>query len=185
MKKIQGSFIKDSIEVKIPKLQAILGCAEAERDQYQDISIDLELFVDTAHAGESGELTDCLDYVRILGELRFIMKHARYYLIETAAQDICQFLMAPRVSKYDQISPDAVKLKITKPHALSGFAIPALKVTRSFSEMQYAPLKKKKYGMQRVLVDSCDMLLSKFVINPGASMSKVPDSMLMALSSAN
>ena len=111
------------------------------------------------------------------------MRHARYYLIETAAQDLCQFLLAPRVSIQDQISPDAIKLKITKPHALSGFAVPALNTTRSAKDFDYAPLQTKAYGMQRVLVNSCDVRLTKVAIKPEASLSKVPNSMLMALSS--
>lgn len=175
-------MIQDSIEVSIPKLPAILGCAKAEREKCQDIAVDLELFIDTSHAGKTGELRDCLDYVRILGELRFIMKYARYYLIETAAQDLCKFMLAPRLSKHDQVSPDAIILKITKPHALSGFAVPALKVTRSFQDMEYASQKNKPYGMQRVLVDSCDVRLAKVVITPGASLSKAPRSAVMALS---
>ena len=85
------------------------GCSEAERKQEQLFIVDAELYLDLSRAAKTDDLGDTIDYAVVLDDIKKIVGGVSRKLIETVAQDICDFLLR----KY--LLLDGVKIILSKP----------------------------------------------------------------------
>ena len=85
------------------------GCSEEERQQSQPFIVDAELYMDLSKSGNSDNIDDTVDYVRIFKEIEKIVTGQPRNLIEAVAEDIATTLL----EKFSLI--DSVKLTIRKP----------------------------------------------------------------------
>lgn len=119
--------MKDFITLEATKIPTFLGLAAIERQKFQWADFYFQLGFNSKKAASSGQLSDCIDYVRILGEAKFILWFSRFYLIETALETMAQYILQTTVA-------EEVIVKASKPAALGEFAKPSLTIRRDLKD---------------------------------------------------
>jgi dihydroneopterin aldolase len=135
----------DEIQLKGLVVDCIVGVYPAERTTPQPLHADLTLFLDTRDAARGGGLSATVDYARLAGELRFLLESCRFLLLETAADALCRYILAPPTDDAPRAQIDAVKIKLTKPRARAGGAVPSLTVRRDRSDFELE-VEDKAFG---------------------------------------
>ena len=98
-------FIKDLIA------RGIIGVNDWEREQPQEILINIVLFTDLHQAGQSDDLHDSVDYRSVAKKVRAHAETARRLTVEALATDLAQLcLEEPGVEK--------VRIRVEKPGAV-------------------------------------------------------------------
>lgn len=117
----------DKIILKGLEIMGRHGCSEEERSQEQLFIVDTELYLDLARASKTDDLGDSIDYAQVLTDIKKIVGGTSRNLIETVAQDICDFLMR----KY--LLLDGVKIILRKPEppVAEKFAGAAVEIERT------------------------------------------------------
>lgn len=101
----------DRIEIKDLLVRGILGVNDWEREQEQDILINLTLFTDLSSAGASDSLEDTVNYRTLTKHVISHVQSARRFTVEALAEDLARLcLQQPRVAK--------VRVRVEKPGAL-------------------------------------------------------------------
>lgn len=158
----------DVIHLHGLQVDCVIGHYRAERGRTQPIELAVSLFLDTRPAGAREELRATVDYARVAGELRFLLESASFRLLETAAQAMCRYLLAPPTADGGRASIEAVSLRLTKPQALRGQAVPSLSVFRRRDEFAYA-VEEKPFGRVDVIFEDSSVGIYRLRIAPGRS----------------
>ena len=158
----------DAIELRGVRTDCIVGVYPEERRTVQTLQVDLALFLDTRAAAKGAGLEASLDYARLAGEIRFLLETCRFRLLETAAEALCSYILAPCTADAPHAQVEAVSVRLTKPCALGGDAIPSLEVHRVREEMEYE-VERKSWGEVDVLHASQGCGIYRLRVAPGAS----------------
>ena len=158
--------ILDVIEIASLDIECIVGVYPSERDTPQPLVVDLSLYLDTRRAGTGGALKDTIDYARLSGELRFLLQSCRFLLLETAADALCRYMLAPPTDDRPHPPVAAVRLRLTKPRALGGRAQPTLEVFRSADEI-VLDLEDKPFGRVDIIHVSRGCGIYRLRVAPG------------------
>ena len=101
----------DLIHIKDLHLRAIIGINQVERENRQDVLINIDLHADTRPAGRSDAIDDAVNYRTITKRVIRMVEASRFYLVERLAAEIAHICLAdPRVS--------AARVVVEKPGAL-------------------------------------------------------------------
>jgi dihydroneopterin aldolase/D-erythro-7,8-dihydroneopterin triphosphate epimerase len=101
----------DEIRINGLFLRTIIGINHDEREQKQDVRINLVLGVDTRPAAASDNIDDAVNYRTITKQVVDMVESSRFFLVERMAEAIAKLcLLEPRVAW--------VKVSIEKPAAL-------------------------------------------------------------------
>lgn len=87
------------------------GCTVEEQTRGQIIKVDLEMFLSLSKSGKSDELSDTVDYSKILFDVEKIVAGKSRKLIETVAEEIAEKIL----TDYEKIS--SLKVTLHKPFA--------------------------------------------------------------------
>jgi dihydroneopterin aldolase len=128
----------DIIELRGLTVDCIVGVYRRERVVAQPLRLDVALFLDTRAAAVGGALAHTVHYGRLAGELRFLLEAGRFELLESAAETVCRYVLAPPTPDAPRAQARAATVRLTKPAALTGSAIPSLQVHRTVEEMAYS-----------------------------------------------
>jgi FolB domain-containing protein len=91
--------------------RGIIGVNDWEREQPQDILINIVLFTDLHQAGQSDDVQDSVDYRLVAKKVLAHAETARRLTVEALAADLAQLcLEVPRVEK--------VRVRVEKPGAV-------------------------------------------------------------------
>jgi FolB domain-containing protein len=102
---------EDRIEIKDLLVRGILGVNDWEREQEQDILVNLILFTDLSRAGASDTLEDSVNYRTVAKQVIAQVQSSRRFTVEALAQDLARIcLEQPRVRR--------VRVRVEKPGAL-------------------------------------------------------------------
>jgi len=101
----------DKIIINDLRLPVIVGTLPAERIRRQEISIDLELELDLAAAGQSDDLGHTVDYAEIERRVIELAENSSFRLLEALAGAIGRLVLS-----FDRI--ERCRVRITKPRAL-------------------------------------------------------------------
>lgn len=157
----------DVIELKGLVVDCIVGVYPAERDRPQPLALDLSLYLDTRPAAGGGGLRQTVDYARLTGELRFLLESARFLLLETAADALARYVLAPPTEDVPHAQVEAVALTLRKPAALSG-VLPSLTVFRQRDEVDLE-VEHKPFGRVDVVHVSQGCGIYRLRVAPGRS----------------
>lgn len=135
----------DCISLSSMSIDCIVGVYRHEREEPQPLLIELFLYLDTRPATADAGIEGTVDYARIAGEAYFLLQSCRFRMLEQAANALARYLLAPPTRDAHRAQIQAVTVRLEKPRALPGQAIPALEVTRRASEMQYR-IEEKPFG---------------------------------------
>ena len=91
--------------------RGIIGVNDWEREQPQDILINIVLFIDLHQAGQSDDVNDSVDYRTVAKKVLAHAETARRLTVEALAADLAQLcLEVARVEK--------VRIRVEKPGAV-------------------------------------------------------------------
>lgn len=158
----------DEIELSGLTVDCIVGVYPSERLTPQPLHLDLTLYLDTRHAARGGGLAATVDYARLAGELRFLLESCRFLLLETAADALCSYILAPATQDAPHADIEAVRLRLTKPKARAGGAIPSLSVVRERADYDLE-VEHKPFGEVDVVHVTKGCGVYRLRIAPGRS----------------
>ncbi len=158
----------DVIELSGLVVDCIVGVYPSERGTPQPLEVGLSLFLDTREAALGGGLRSTVDYARLTGELRFLLESARFLLLETAADALARYVLAPATDDVPHASIAAVSLTLRKPLALSGGVQPSLTVFRRREEVALE-IEHKPFGRVDIVHVSPGCGIYRLRVAPGRS----------------
>jgi FolB domain-containing protein len=99
------------IRIKNLRLRTVIGANEWERQQAQEVVLNIELEYDGSHAAVSDRLDDALDYKQLTRQIMREVEAANYFLLEKLAARVLDIIRAqPAVTR--------AAVEIDKPSAL-------------------------------------------------------------------
>ncbi len=143
-------------------MDSVIGAYPAERESGQRVLLDVDLWLDTRAAAE-GRIANTVDYGRLIGELRFLMHACRFALLESAADALCRYMLAPPSSDLERAHVDRVSVRLRKPNAYA-----ALRVTRDANEYRVRQ-EQSTYGKLDVIYEGPSAGIYRMRIAPGRS----------------
>jgi len=144
----------DQIELRKLRAECVVGVYPSERAHPQPLLVDLGLYFDARPAAKGGRLSATIDYAKLAGEIRFLLAACRFYLLETAAEALAAYLLAPPTPDAPRARVRAATVRLTKPRALAGGALASLTIHREAEEMDYAVEDKGRYRVDRIFEDA-------------------------------
>lgn len=101
----------DQVLIKDLVAHGIIGIHEWERQEPQEILINLVLYTDLHEAGESDRISDCVDYQAVAQKVHTHAQNAKRYTVEALATDLARICLEfPGVQK--------VRVRVEKPGAV-------------------------------------------------------------------
>ncbi len=101
----------DQVIIKDLLVRGVIGVNPEERDNEQDILINLVLFNDQQRAGETDDLADSVSYSAVANKIAAHVKDVRRFTVEALAADLARLcLEEPGVQR--------VRVRVEKPHAV-------------------------------------------------------------------
>lgn len=158
----------DTLRIRGLRVDCVVGVYPSERTQPQPLIVDLSLRVDARAAGRGGGLAASVDYARLAGEIRFLLGAGRFYLLESAAEALCSYVLAPPLVDLPRAHVESVKLRLTKPRALAGGALPSITVRRHVSEYRYE-VEESSFGKVDVIYEGSGCGIYRLRIAPGGT----------------
>lgn len=156
----------DVIRLEGLVVECVIGVYPGEREIPQPLEVDVALELDTRKAAGSS-LKHTVDYARLCGELRFLLEKSRFLLLETAAEALCRYLLAPPPDGVERARVDAATVKLTKPAALAPVRA-SLEIHRRRGEYDY-DVEEKPFGTVDVIYATKGCGIYRLRIAPGSS----------------
>ena len=101
----------DTIVIKDLFLRTIIGINDDERNNRQDVLVNLTLETDTRAAGQSDDIADAVNYRTVTKQVIDLVEGSQFFLVEKLAEEIAVICLADeRVSR--------VRVCVEKPAAL-------------------------------------------------------------------
>ena len=120
--------LRDRIVIEDLLVRGIVGVNDWEREQPQDVLVNIEVFADTRAAGRSDDVADTLDY-RTLGKAVIAhVESARPYLVEALAEAIARIAV--------EHGAERVRVRVEKPGALRFAASVGVEIERERADFE-------------------------------------------------
>jgi len=101
----------DQIFIHDLLIRGVIGISDREREQPQDILINIVIFADIQKAGKSDDIEDSVNYRTIAKKVLAHAEKIQRYTVEALATDIAYLILAePKVK--------GVRVKVEKPGAV-------------------------------------------------------------------
>lgn len=157
----------DRLALRGMRFDCIIGLLDHERTTPQPVELDVVMHFDIRRAAHEGHIAHTIDYGRVLGELRFILVAARFLLLESAAEALAAWLLMPPSLDVPRPQVEEVEVKLAKPRALAGRAVPEITIRRKRSD--FPPnLEVKPFGFVDVVFESPESGVYRERISPRA-----------------
>jgi FolB domain-containing protein len=119
----------DKVLITNLRVQGILGIHDWERVTPREIIINVIMFTDTRSAGQSDDISDCVNYSDMAKKLRSHAESAARMTVEALANDLAKICMQePKVAK--------AILRVDKPGAVPEADSVAVEVERTRDTLQ-------------------------------------------------
>jgi FolB domain-containing protein len=113
----------DKVFIKDLLVRGIIGVYDWERQQPQDILINLVIDADLQKAGESDNIQDCIDYDALTRQVTLHVENAQRFTVEALANDIAEIcLLEPKTR--------VVTVRVEKPGAVRFAKTVGIEITR-------------------------------------------------------
>lgn len=158
----------DVIELRGLTVDCIVGVYNRERVSAQPLRLDVALFLNTRNAATGGRLAHTVNYGRLAGELRFLLEACRFELLESAVEAVSRYLLAPPTVDVPRAQVHAATVRVIKPQALGGLAVPSLQVHRTAEEMGYAS-EERSFGRMDIIHEGAGYGVYRLRVKPGGT----------------
>ncbi|OGQ19817.1 MAG: hypothetical protein A2138_07425 [Deltaproteobacteria bacterium RBG_16_71_12] len=162
-----GGRALDVVELCGLEVRCVVGVYRHEHTRTQPLVLDVALHLDLAPAGASDDVARTVDYGRVAGEVRFLLEHARFRLIEAAADTVARWLLLPPTPDAPRPQVARAVVRIDKPEALRGLARPAVVITRDAADATVRATTTP-FGVVERLHESAHLAVSRVRVAPGA-----------------
>jgi len=119
----------DRIFVRDLRLQTVVGVNPDERQQPQDVHINLTLYVDTRKAGQSDDLRDTVSYAGVTKRVIQHVESSDYHLVEALAGNIARIILT-------EFPVERVRVRVEKPGALHHARSAGVEIERGRGDVQ-------------------------------------------------
>jgi dihydroneopterin aldolase len=114
----------DLVGLRGLRVECVIGVNPDERTRTQPLLVDVELRTDVREAAATDDVARTVDYTRVADEIRGVLVAGAFWTLEAAAEAVAvRCLARPRVR--------SVRVRLDKPDALGGAAVPWVQVDRS------------------------------------------------------
>ncbi|MBN1960602.1 MAG: dihydroneopterin aldolase [Deltaproteobacteria bacterium] len=158
----------DRLSLSGLSVDCIVGVYPSERDQPQSLGVEIDLFLDTRLAAHDAKLHDTVDYARLWGEVRFLLQASRFLLLESAAEAITRYILAPSTRDVPHQKIQAATVRLAKPRALAGAGMPTLEIHRQAADYTYT-VETKPFGQVDVIFATRGCGIYREHVNAGCS----------------
>jgi FolB domain-containing protein len=118
----------DEIQIRDLLIRGVLGVNDWEREQPQDILVNLTLLADLQRAGATDDIADTVNYRTVAKKVIAHVETARRFTVEALAADIARICLAePGVER--------VRVRVEKPGALRFARSVGVEIERSAGDM--------------------------------------------------
>jgi dihydroneopterin aldolase len=104
-----------------------IGVYDWEREVEQQVLLDLEIAIPSSAAGRTDELSDALDYARVVDRVRRLLAEHDWHLLERLAEGIAELILS-------EFHAPAVRVRLAKIAPLAGIRTIAVRIERSQDE---------------------------------------------------
>lgn len=156
----------DVLRIEALMVDCVVGVYPHERDMVQPLQVDVELHVDTELAGVHESFASTVDYASAAAQIVFLLRSCRFHLLETAAHVLSRYLLAPPVAGGRVPQVEAVRIRLTKPEALGGLALPSLEVHRTASWAS-PEVETTAFGTVDVIHETKEAGIYRLNVGPG------------------
>ncbi len=118
----------DEIFIKDLLVQAVIGVYEWERNQPQDILVNIRMFTSTRLAAQTDDLKDCVDYSDITKKVQVFVGQSTRFTVEALGEDIANLCLGHKNVK-------TVIVRIEKPGVVKGTASVGIQIERKSMEV--------------------------------------------------
>ena len=118
----------DQIEISDLHLRAIIGINPEERENRQDVLINITLDVDSHPAARSDDIADAANYRTITKNVIELVESSRFFLLERLAAEIARVCLA-------ELRVQRVHVSVEKPSALRFAASVGITIERTRDDL--------------------------------------------------
>lgn len=111
-------FIKDLL------VRGIIGVYDWEREQSQDILININIKTDTYQAGLADDIKNCIDYDVLTKRVKSLVGKSQRFTVEALAEDIANLCL-------EDPNAISVQIRIEKPGAVESAKSVGVEIVRS------------------------------------------------------
>ena len=104
-------IILDQVHIVDLQLRCIIGIYPEERQEKQDVILNITLYADLRQAGNTDDLRDTVDYKSVKQAVRTLVEGSSFKLVEKLASEVARVCLEPALVK-------KVQVRIDKPGAL-------------------------------------------------------------------
>ena len=115
---------KDRVLIEGLTVLTTIGVYEWEKTIKQKLILDLEMSWDNKPAGESDDVSLCLDYFLVSQSITSFIQSTQFELIECVAERVAQLVI-------QKFSVQWLKVKVSKPGAIANASNVAVVIERS------------------------------------------------------
>ena len=115
---------KDKVLIEGLTVLTTIGVYEWEKAIKQKLILDLEMSWDNKPAGESDDVSLCLDYFLVSQSITSFIQSTQFELIECVAERVAQLVI-------QKFSVQWLKVKVSKPSAIANASNVAVVIERS------------------------------------------------------
>ena len=113
----------DEIFIKDLLIRGVIGISDREREQPQDILVNITVFTDSKSAGETDDLKESVNYRTIAKKTLAYVENAKRYTVEALAADIMKLVL-------EEENVLGAKVKVEKPGAVRFSRSVGIEITR-------------------------------------------------------
>jgi FolB domain-containing protein len=155
----------DWIRIRGLAIDCVVGLYPHERDVLQPLVLDAEMCLDTEPAASRERMRLSVDYAAISHQLAFLLKNSRFRMLETAAHALSRYLLAPPAPGERRVQISRVRLRLEKPTAIGGLAVPSLEIERDAAGIVIGQ-EHKAFGTVDVIHETQDAGIYRLNIAP-------------------
>ena len=149
-------------------VNCVVGVYPHERDMLQPLRVDLYMDVSTRKAAEQQRLRETVDYAAVAAQVAFLLTTCRFQMLETAAHALSRLLLAPVAPGERRAPIEALRLRLTKPSALLGHAVPYLEICRDASDVTLET-EVTRFGRVDIVFETNEAGIYRLNVAPGSS----------------
>ena len=127
----------DVLRIEELMVDCVVGVYPHERNASQPLRVDIEMRLSTHDSAVRESLRSTVDYASTAAQVVFLLRSCRFRLLETAAHVLARYILAPPAPDERRAQIESAVIRLTKPGALRGFAVPSLEIERRASDFSF------------------------------------------------
>lgn len=113
----------DEIFIKDLLIRGVIGVTEREREQPQDILVNVIIYADSTRAGQTDDLNESVNYRTIAKMILHYVEGAKRYTVEALAADIMKLVL-------EEANVLGARVRVEKPGAVRFSRSVGIEITR-------------------------------------------------------